>query len=104
MEICTKDEKVANFYFNLRVLNELIEVLDETSYRRAELVSTMLELHEVLYYDPACVSREEFYAALDQGQKIMAPALARRNSSTAPSVGLIGHSHMDTAWLWHIGE
>ena len=104
LDLCTKNERIANFYFNLRVLNELIEVLDEKSYRRAELVNTMLELHEVLYYDPACVSREDFYAALDQGQKIMAPALARHNSSTAPSVGIIGHSHMDTAWLWHVGE
>ena len=104
MDICVKNDKIAAFYFNLRTLNELIEVLDETSYRKAELIRVMLALHEVLYYDPANVSREEFYAALDQGQKIMAPALARRNSSTAPSVGLIGHSHMDTAWLWHIGE
>lgn len=104
MDLCMKNDRVANFYFNLRILNELVEVLDETSYRRAELINVMLELHEVLYYDPACVSREEFYAALDQGQKIMAPALARHNSSTAPSVGVIGHSHMDTAWLWHMDE
>jgi alpha-mannosidase len=104
MDLCVKNDRVANFYFNLRILNELIEVLDETSYRRAELINVMLDLHEVLYYDPASVSKEAFYAALDQGQKIMAPALARHNSATAPSVGVIGHSHMDTAWLWHIDE
>lgn len=104
MDICTKNEKIADFYFNLRTLNELVEVLDEKSYRRAELINVMLELHEVLYYDPACVSKEEFYAALEKGQEIMAPALARHNSSTAPSVSVIGHSHMDTAWLWHIDE
>ena len=104
LDICTKNDRIANFYFNLRTLLEILETLDETSYRRAELINVMMELHEVLYYDPACVSREKFYEALDQGQKIMAPALARHNSSTAPSVGIIGHSHMDTAWLWHIGE
>ncbi len=104
MAICVKNEKIADFYFNLRALSELVEVLDETSYRKAELINVMLQLHQVLYYDPACVSREEFYASLEKGQEIMAPALARHNSSTAPSVGIIGHSHMDTAWLWHIGE
>ena len=104
MDICVKNDKIANFYFNLRTLNELVEVLDETSYRKAELINVMLALHQVLYYDPACVSREEFYEALDKGEEIMAPALARHNSSTAPSVGIIGHSHMDTAWLWHIDE
>lgn len=104
MEICVKNDKIADFYFNLRTLTELVEVLDETSYRKAELINVMLALHEVLYYDPECVSSEEFYAALEKGQEIMAPALARHNSSTAPSVGVIGHSHMDTAWLWHVGE
>lgn len=104
MEICTKNETIADFYFNLRTLNELVSVLDETSYRRAELINVMLELHEILYYDPACVSKEEFYQALEKGQEIMAPALARHNSSTAPSVSVIGHSHMDTAWLWHTDE
>lgn len=27
-----------------------------------------------------------------------------QNARSAPFAGLIGHSHMDTAWLWHIGE
>ena len=26
MDICVKNEKIANFYFNLRTLNELVEV------------------------------------------------------------------------------
>ena len=69
MDVCVKNDKIANFYFNLRTLNELIEVLDDTSYRKAELINTMMALHEVLYYDPANVSREEFYAALEQGQR-----------------------------------
>ena len=104
MDICVKNEEIANFYFNLRTLNELVEVLDETSYRKAELINVMMALHEVLYYDPACVSREKFFEALKRGEEIMAPALARHNSSTAPYAGVIGHSHMDTAWLWHMDE
>ncbi len=104
MEICVKNDRVANFLFNLRILNQLAEVLDETSYRKAEIVNTLMALHEELYYDPASVSREKFMDALARGQKIMAPALARRCSTSAPKVGVIGHSHMDTAWLWHTGE
>lgn len=104
MEICVKNDRIANFLFNLRTLNQLAEVLDETSYRKAEIINTLMELHEILYYDPACISREKFMEALARGQKIMAPALARRCSTSAPKVGVIGHSHMDTAWLWHTGE
>ena len=104
MEICVKNDRIANFLFNLRTLNQLAEVLDETSYRKAEIVNTLMALHGEVYYDPASVSREKFMDALARGQKIMAPALARRCSTSAPKVGVIGHSHMDTAWLWHTGE
>ncbi len=103
MEVCVKNDRVANFLFNLRTLNQLAEVLDDTSYRRAEIINTLTALHEVLYYDPSCISREEFEDALLQGQRIMAPALAKRAPLSAPKAGVIGHSHMDTAWLWPTG-
>ena len=104
MEICVKNEKVANFLFNLRTLNQLAEVLDDRSYRKAELINVLTALHETVYYDPSCISREEFENSLLEGQRIMAPALARRAPLSAPKAGVIGHSHMDTAWLWHVGE
>ena len=103
MEVCVKNDRVANFLFNLRTLNQLAEVLDDTSYRKAEIINTLTALHEVLYYDPSCISREEFENALLQGQRIMAPALAKRAPLSAPKAGVIGHSHMDTAWLWPTG-
>ena len=86
-------------------LTELVEVLDETQLPqgRAHQCDAWLST-KCCTMTPECVSSEEFYAALEKGQEIMAPALARHNSSTAPSVGVIGHSHMDTAWLWHVGE
>ena len=45
-----------------------------------------------------------FLAALRAARPYLQEALAVQNARSAPFAGLIGHSHMDTAWLWHIGE
>lgn len=34
----------------------------------------------------------------------MKEALAVKNGPEAPTAGIIGHSHMDTAWLWTVPE
>ena len=104
LTLCVKNQLISDFLFDLRTLNELVETLDETSYRRAEVIRTLTALHRILYYDPTSVEPETFTQALMRGRTIMAPSLARKNSSTAPTVGIVGHSHMDTAWLWPVRE
>jgi alpha-mannosidase len=105
LEICTKNEEIADFFFDLQTILSLYSALDDKSYRKAELENVFVELHKVLFYSPENVSREEFMAAIRKGKEILAPAMAKTNgNTTVPYAGIIGHSHMDTAWLWHIAE
>ncbi len=104
MDVCVKNQLVSDFYFDLKTLNELVEALDVTSYRRADILNTLEKVHQIIYYDPACVSREEFERALAEASPLLKAQLAKKNGPTAPVAGLMGHSHMDTAWLWHVGE
>lgn len=104
MDICVKNWLVSDFYFDLKTLNEMIECLDVTSYRRADIINTLERVHNIIYYDPDCVSREKFEAALRQAHSLLKEQLAKKNGPTAPFAGFMGHSHMDTAWLWHVGE
>jgi len=46
------------------------------------------------------VLEEEAIAA----RKKILPLLEAKNGSTVPEIYLIGHAHIDHAWLWHIGE
>ena len=39
--ICTKNQLVADFLFDLRVLLQLAEMLDENSFRRAGVLNTL---------------------------------------------------------------
>ena len=105
IDLCVRNELVTKFLFDLQTLLSLYDALEDSSYRRAEIENVLVRLHEIVYYSPDDIDRATFDAALEEGLAVMAPSLARTNgNATVPYVGLIGHSHMDTAWLWHIDE
>lgn len=104
VDICLKNETICDFYFDLRTLNQLVNVLDHNSFRRADVINTLQKVHELLYYSYEDIDKETFMEALNQAGKLLKEKLVQTNSATAPYAGFIGHSHMDTAWLWHKGE
>ena len=102
--VCTRDQEVLDFILDLRVLLQLADKLPETSFRRAELLNVLTQVHSVLYYDPEAVDPDTWHASLAESRRIMASALSRRNGGSAPTAALVGHSHIDTAWLWTLEE
>ena len=103
-DICVRDDEVMDFLFDLKTLLSLRKTLPDGSFRRAELENALYEAHLRLFYDPAACSEDEFRHGLRAASPILKEQLAKKNGDTAPYIGLIGHSHMDTAWLWPITE
>lgn len=103
-EICVKNEEIIAFAFDLHTVRQLACVLPISSFRRGDLINVLTHVHEMVYYDPENIAREEFLSALRSARPYLRQALEVHNSQSAPFAGLVGHSHMDTAWLWHIGE
>ena len=103
-DICVKDELCAEFLFDLKTLNQLAESLDKNNFRRADIIRTLIKVHETVYYSPQDTDEETFHGALREALPFLKESLAKKNSSTAPYAGIIGHSHMDTAWLWTVDE
>ena len=104
IDICVKNDLVAKVMYDLKTVNQLVEALPVSSFRRADIINTLTEVHKVTYYSPGNIDKETFENSLIKIEGILAPKLENENSDTAPFVGLIGHSHMDTAWLWPIKE
>lgn len=104
VDICLKDEELAEFYFDLKVANQMVKVLEKKSFRRAAFVRAMLEIHNLISYDFENEEPEVFRMQIRRADAILKKVLQEKNSASAPYAGLIGHSHMDTAWLWHRGE
>lgn len=100
VDICLKREELADFYYNLKIANQMAEVLDRGSFRRADVVKALLEIHSFIYYDFEYVGWDAFMEGARRANEILKGMLSKTNSASAPYVGLIGHSHMDTSWLW----
>ncbi len=103
-EICTQNTIVTEFCYDLRTLLELRDCLPAESFQRARITNCLQELHTVLIYSMDTVPFSEVEESLQKAREIMAPLLAETNAPKAPRAALIGHSHMDTAWLWEIDE
>lgn len=102
--ICLKDEEICDFYFDLKIVNQMARVLDSNSFRKAGIMKTLYKIHEMIYYDYEHAEPGCFMEALRNAAPLLKELLAKKNSDSAPYAGLIGHSHMDTAWLWHQDE
>lgn len=103
-DICVKNEEINKFYFDLKTVNQLAESLPESSFMKARAINALTEIHKTVYYSPEDVSEEVFFQAIRKAQPYLTEILSLRNGENAPEVSIIGHSHMDTAWLWHIDE
>ncbi len=100
----TKEQDIADFIFDLRTVLQLSSSLEKSSFRRGDVYNCLVELHKILYYSPEDCDASVWRKALADAREIMKPVLSKKNSESAPVVGLVGHSHMDTAWLWTIPE
>jgi alpha-mannosidase len=104
VDICVKNEEIQEFYFDLGTLNQLAESLPTTSFRRAQAVNALHSMHEVLYYSREDTDWDTFIEGIRKARPFMKAVLADKNGPEAPFAAVIGHSHMDTAWLWHVDE
>ncbi len=104
LDVCTQDTFVLGYWADLRTLLLLCEALPASSFRRADVLRTLYDVHVRVYYDQEHAPDGAFRQRLEETRPLLAAQLAKRNGPTAPYVGLIGHSHMDTAWLWPMTE
>jgi len=104
VEVLLEREDVTAFVFDLRVLRQLAGALPPNSLRRNKIHHALAQVYVAVDAIPDETSEESWRPALARARRVMRPLLAARNGDTAPFMGLIGHSHIDTAWLWPLAE
>ena len=104
IEICTKNYEVQDFYFDLCSLLEIAKNLPDTSFRWGEVVDALYDTYKIIDISLDDTPFDEVTESLRNASPILKSCLAKKNGDSAPEAAIIGHSHMDTAWLWHVGE
>jgi alpha-mannosidase len=102
--VARRDEAVKDFVMDLHTARTLAEALTDRSFRRGELLAAFDEVFSAVWEEPERVEEAVWRDGLAKAQAVLTRVLAKRNGDSVARAGLIGHSHMDTAWLWEIDE
>lgn len=102
--LSVENKDISAFVCDLGVLLSLADALDDNSLRKNSIVRTLRNVYKDLPLFPAEHDEKTWRSALAKARKIMAPELAKKNSESAPEFSVMGHSHLDTAWLWPVKE
>lgn len=104
LELVLRRDDVAQFCIDLHNLLLYNKSLDANNPMKGRSEQCLGELFKILPQHPAEVREAVWRPAIAAARETMRPIFASRNGSQAPFIGLIGHSHMDTAWLWPVKE
>ncbi|MFE4713290.1 alpha-mannosidase [Paenibacillus sp. NPDC056722] len=100
-QLCIFEEEVYQFFIDLECLYDLRNHLDPKSLRVAEIDRGLTQVFATI---DLTLRQDLLGENVKQCRKIMEPLLACVNGSTAPTLYLMGQSHLDIAWLWPIAE
>lgn len=100
-QLCIFEEEVYQFFIDMECLYDLRNHLDAKSLRVAEIDRCLTQVFATI---DLTLRQELLEENVKQCRQMMKPLLACVNGSTAPTLYLMGQSHLDVAWLWPIAE
>ncbi|MBI4979579.1 MAG: alpha-mannosidase [Spirochaetes bacterium] len=104
IDIVTEREDVSAFFYDLLVLRQSMEALNDDSVRRHDIAKTLEQVFITVESMPAEVDETAWRTSMKKAHALLKPMLKAGNTDNLPHMGLIGHSHLDTAWLWTVAE
>jgi len=91
------DEEAYQLYLDVEVLCGLLETLPEKSLRRQKVAKALMDFTYTADFEKPMAERQDSFR---KAREVLASALSCQNGSTAPTMWLLGQSHIDLAWLW----
>ncbi len=91
------NEDAYQLYMDVETLCELLPHLPEKSLRHQRVAKALDDFTYAADFSLPAEARNESFR---KAREVLAPALSCRNGSTAPTMWLLGQSHIDLAWLW----
>ncbi len=104
IELVIEREDVTAFYFDMVTLLSLAKSLDPGELRYGKIAGGLMQVFKCIDAKPEERTEDEWRPKLKKARAVMNPLLKAVNGSTAPQFGIVGNSHIDTAWLWPLAE
>lgn len=104
IDVCVMHRPTYDFCFDLATVRQLADLPDD-NFVSAKAKLALFGAYKAIVQDVADHTDDEIDAAVPAAIAALAPALEKVTPETSRGlVGLVGHSHMDTAWLWTVPE
>nr|MBR4281545.1 alpha-mannosidase [Clostridia bacterium] len=91
------NEDAYQLYLDVEMLCDLLGQLEGKSLRHQKVAKALKDFTRTADFELPYEARHESFR---RAREVLRPALACRNGSTAPTMWLLGQSHIDLAWLW----
>ncbi len=91
------NEDAYQLYMDVEILCDLLNQLPEKSLRYQKVAKALMDFTYTADFELPIEARHESFR---RAREVLAPALACHNGSTAPTMWLLGQSHIDLAWMW----
>ncbi len=104
VDICTRSDDVFTMIFDVRELLNAARRLPGDGFVSARAKKALLKINAVLPLFPKDASDKAVAEGVRRTLEISRPFFGGGNSRVFGRVGVTGHSHMDTAWLWPVAE
>lgn len=91
------NEDAYQLHLDVEVLCDLLSQLDGKSLRYQRVAKALMDFTYTADLEAPIEARQ---ASFRRAREVLRPALDCRNGSTAPTMWLLGQSHIDLAWLW----
>ena len=105
--IVEKDDMLERFLYGIEVLRQLYNGLPETNFMKWQITNIFEEIFRYVPTYPEEYPYEVWHAGVLKSVELMKEVLDRKSGEDDDiygEVGLIGHSHLDTAWQWPVRE
>ncbi len=95
------NEEAYQLWLDITVLLDVYDTQDRDSFLKEKIGYTFGELLDTMDMEQPFAQRR---AAYNEARSLLKPLMQAHNGTFAPSMGAIGNSHLDVAWLWPLAE
>ncbi len=104
IKLVVLDQVINDFVFDVATVLQLAK-LPSDNYASMKAHQALFDAFPYLIQDIRCASDDEIHESCKKVSECLAPALEKGTGDRSRGyLGVIGHSHMDTAWLWPVSE
>ena len=95
------NEEAYQLWLDLTMLRDISGFLDENDAMKEQIGHCIGKMLDMLDLEQPLPQRRQ---TCKDARAVLAPVMAAHNGTFAPSMGVIGNSHLDLAWLWPMTE